>query len=55
VQLQLAKSDQRHGIVLEDVENALIENLVAPLQPEAGSRVRMNDVKKVFIRGNDGE
>jgi hypothetical protein len=53
VQLQLAKSDQRHGIVLEDVENALIENLVAPLPPEAGSRVRMTDVKKVFIRGND--
>ncbi len=55
VQLQLAKSDQRHGIVLEDVENALIENLVAPRSAGANSIVRLTGVKKVFIRGNDGE
>ncbi len=55
VQLQLAKSDQRHGIVLEDVEDALIDGLVAPHSAGANSIVRLTDVKKVFIRGNDGE
>jgi hypothetical protein len=55
VQLQLAKSDQRHGIVLEDVENALIDGLVAPRSAGANSIVRLTCVKKVFIRGNDGE
>ncbi len=55
VQLQLAKSDQRHGIVFEDVEDALIDGLVAPRSAGANSIVRLTDVKKVFIRGNNGE
>ncbi len=53
VQLQLAKSDQRHGVVLKDVEDALIDSLNAPRPADADSIVRMTDVKKVFIRGND--
>ena len=55
VQLQLAKSDQRHGIVFEDVEDALIDGLVAPRSAGANSIVRLTGVKKVFIRDNDGE
>jgi polygalacturonase len=55
VQLQLAKSDQRHGIVFEDVEDALIDGLVAPRSAGANSIVRLTGVKKVFIRGNNGE
>jgi polygalacturonase len=50
VQLQLAKSDQRHGVVLEDVEDALIDSLNAPRPADTDSIVRMTDIKKGFIR-----
>ena len=50
VQLQLEKADQRHAVVFEDVENALIDCLDAPLSPDADEMIRLNDVKKVFIR-----
>lgn len=53
MQLQLAKSDQRHGVIFEDVEDALIDSLDGPRSSETDSIVRMTDVKKVFIRGND--
>jgi len=53
VQLQLAKSDQRHGVVFEDVEDALIDNLTGPYPPEADSTIQLTDVKEVFIRGKD--
>jgi len=53
VQLQLAKSDQRHGLILKDVEDALIDGLDGQRSPETDSIVRMTDVKNVFIRGND--
>jgi len=53
VQLQLAKSDQRHGVILEDVEDALIDSLDGPRSSETDSIVRMTDVKKVFIRESD--
>jgi polygalacturonase len=53
VQLQLANSDQRHGLVMEDVEDALIDNLTGPCPPEADSTIRLTDVKEVFIRGKD--
>jgi len=53
VQLQLANSDQRHGVVMEDVEDALIDSLTGPYPPEAESTIRLNDVKEVFIRGKD--
>jgi polygalacturonase len=49
VQLQLEKPDQRHAIVFEDVENALIDCLDAPVSPDAGEMIHMTDVKKVFI------
>ncbi|MHC4807045.1 MAG: glycoside hydrolase family 28 protein, partial [Planctomycetota bacterium] len=51
VQLQLAKGDGRHALVLEDVEDALIDGLDAPCSPGAGSILRLTDVKGVFIRG----
>ena len=53
VQLQLANTDRRHGLVMEDVEDALIDNLTGPCPPEAESTIRLTDVKEVFIRGKD--
>ena len=50
VQLQLEKPDQRHAVVLEDVEDALIDCLDASLSPDTGRMIHFNDVKKVFIR-----
>ena len=50
VQLQFSKPDQRHAVVFEDVEDALIDCLDAPLSPDAGEMIRLTDVKKVFIR-----
>ena len=50
VQLQLEKPDQRHAVVFEDVEDALIDCLDAPLSPDTGEMIRLTDVKKVFIR-----
>ncbi|MFH1718927.1 MAG: glycoside hydrolase family 28 protein [Planctomycetota bacterium] len=55
VQLQLAKSDQRHAVVLEDVEDALIDCLDAALSPDAGEIIRLTDVERVFVRGKDGK
>jgi len=50
VQLQLEKPDQRHAVVFEDVEDALIDCLDAPLSSDAGKVIHLTDVKKVFIR-----
>jgi polygalacturonase len=50
VQLQLEKPDRRHAVVFEDVEDAMIDCLDAPLSPDAGEMIRLTDVKKVFIR-----
>ena len=50
VELQLEKPDQRHPVVFEDVEDALIDCLDAPLSPNTGRMIHLNDVKKVFIR-----
>jgi len=55
VQLQLAKPDQRHAIVLEDVEDALVDCLDAPLSPDAETMIQLTNVKKVLIRDKDGE
>jgi polygalacturonase len=50
VQLQLEKPDRRYAVVFEDVEDALIDCLDAPLSPDAGEMIRLTDVKEVFIR-----
>jgi hypothetical protein len=50
VQLQLEKPDQRHAVAFEDVEDALIDWLDAPLSPDIGKMIQLTDVKKVFIR-----
>jgi hypothetical protein len=55
VQLQLEKPDQRHAVVFEDVEDALIDCLDAPPSPDAGSMIRLTGVKNVFIRDKDGK
>jgi len=55
VQLQLEKPDQRHGVVFEDVEDALIDRLEAPLSPVTGEMIRLADVKKVFIRNKQNQ
>ncbi len=55
VELQLAGPDKRHAVVLEDVEDAFIDCLYAPSSPEAGTIIRLTDVKGVFIRGKDNK
>ena len=50
VQLQLANADQRQGVVMEDVEDALIDDLTGPYPSGADSTIRLNDVKEVIIR-----
>ncbi len=55
VQVQSAKPDQRHAVVLEDVEDALVDCLDAPLSLDAETMIRLTNVKKVFIRDKDGK
>ncbi|MEA3224607.1 MAG: glycoside hydrolase family 28 protein [Planctomycetota bacterium] len=55
VQLQLAKPDQRHAVVLEDVEDAFIDCLDAQSSPGAAKTIRFTDVKEVFVRGKDNK
>jgi polygalacturonase len=55
VQLQSAKPDQRHALVLEDVEDAIVDCLDAPNQPDAETAIQLTDVKNVFIRDKDGK
>ena len=55
VQLQLEKPDQRHAVVFEDVEDALIDCLDATLSPDTGTIIRLTDVKNVFIRDKQGK
>jgi polygalacturonase len=50
VELQLEKPDQRHAVVFEDVEDAMVDWLDAPLSPDTGKMIDLNDVKNVFIR-----
>jgi len=55
VQLQLEKPDQRHAVVLEDVEDALIDCLDGTLSPGAGTVIRMTGVKNVYVRDKQGK
>ncbi len=55
VQLQLEKPDQRHAVVFEDVEDALIDCLDAPLSSDTGKMISLDDVKKVFIRDKNNK
>jgi polygalacturonase len=50
IQLQLASPDQRHAVVLEDVEGGLVDCLDAQLSPGAEETIRFVDVKEVFVR-----
>lgn len=53
VQLQLDNTDERQGLVMEDVEDALVDDLTGPYPPEADSTIRLSNVKDVFIRDKD--
>ncbi|MFC1794670.1 glycoside hydrolase family 28 protein, partial [Planctomycetota bacterium] len=55
VELQLDKADQRHAVVLKDVEDALIDCLDAPHSPNNGKVIHLTDVTKVFIRDKNGK
>jgi len=55
VQLQSAKPDQRHAVVLEDVEDALVDCLDAPSSLDAETMIQLTNVKKVYIRDKDGK
>ena len=50
IQLQLASPDQRHAVVLEDVEDGLVDCLDAQLSPAVRETIRFVDVKEVFVR-----
>ncbi len=51
VQLQLAKADQRHAVVLDDVRNAALDGLDAARSRGAASSLRLADARDVWIRG----
>ncbi|MHC4656323.1 MAG: glycoside hydrolase family 28 protein [Planctomycetota bacterium] len=51
IQLQLAKSDQRHALVAEDCENLSIDDLDAPFSQDAAAIIRLINVKVALIRG----
>jgi polygalacturonase len=55
IQLQLEKPDQRHAIVLANVEDALIDCLDAPVSPDAGEMIHMTNVKNVSVRDKQGK
>jgi hypothetical protein len=55
VQLQLEKPDQRHAVVFEDVEDALIDCLDVPISPDTDEMISLTDVKDVFIRDRQGK
>ena len=55
IQLQLEKPDQRHAVVLEDVDDALIDCLDATVSPDAGEMIQMTNVKNVSIRDKQGK
>ena len=55
IELQLEKPDQRHAVVFEDVEDALIDCLDAPISPDTGKMISLTDVKDVFICDKQGE
>ena len=51
VQLQWAQPDRRHALVLDDVEDAFIDDLDAPPLSGAESVIRLTDTRDIFIRG----
>jgi polygalacturonase len=51
VQLQWAKPDQRHALVLDDVEDALIDNLDAPPVSNSAATVQLTNARDIFVRG----
>lgn len=53
VQLQSEKPDRRHAVVFEDVEEAMVDCLDAPLSAETGELIRLTDVKNVFIHNKN--
>ena len=55
IQLQLDKPDQRHAVVFEDVEDALIDCLDAPISHDTDEMICLTNVKDVFIRDRQGK
>lgn len=51
VQLQLAGPDQRHALVLDDVQNAVVDGLEAAWSHGAVATLRLTDTRDVWIRG----
>ena len=51
VQLQWARPDQRHTVVFDDVENALIDDLDVPNLTGAESIIRLTNARDIFVRG----
>jgi hypothetical protein len=51
VQLQTKKPDQRHAVVFDDVEGALVDALSTPSLPGAESIARLTNARDILVRG----
>lgn len=51
VQLQTEKADQRHAVVFDDVEDALVDSLDTPSSPGAESIARFINARDILVRG----
>jgi polygalacturonase len=51
VQLQTEGGDERHAVVCEDVERALVDGLTATFSNGAAAQVRLADARDILIRG----
>ncbi len=51
VQLQFAKDDQRHAVVLDDVQGITLDGLDAAWSDGGASSLRLTDVRDALIRG----
>ncbi len=50
VHLQTSASDNRHALLLHDVEDAVIDSLAAPFAKGGAAMVRLNDCRDISIR-----
>jgi polygalacturonase len=50
IKLQTAKPDQRHAVIFDDAQHAVIESLDAPYAASAAGMIRLDDSRNIYIR-----
>jgi len=50
VRLQTAEPDQRHAVIFDDVQRAVVESLDAPYAAGAAGMIRLDDSRNIYIR-----